>query len=258
MNNLQTEPEATTDTLVSTTENTKVETELTKEQLADREKVNAINNTIEKAGKQFILNRIKLGLLLVNLKKKHKELFWTVIDTNKVSQKTLERAMMLVLKDESVFPKAMSNDGGEKDIAENVELLVIDKNVKALDMKALSKLNKPTLNKIANMKHLSDKDWKIVLSGSDKPYKEYMAKKAIDDTKAKEKKLLEVKPTTMNTDTFIAYTKAEPIVLINEIADNGVKIATLEEKIALLEKLVPVSITNKHYTVSNETKSEKA
>ena len=58
--------EATTDdTTVATEENTSVETatdtnivlELTAEQLADREKVNTINNTIEKAGKQFKIGR---------------------------------------------------------------------------------------------------------------------------------------------------------------------------------------------------------
>ena len=250
MRNLQTEPEATTDTTVSTAKNTSdtataetnIMTELTPEQTADREKVNAINNTIEKAGKQFILNRFALAFLLIALRKKYKELFWTVIDTSKVSRKTLERAMVLVLKDESVFSKAMSDDGAEKDIAENVEMLVIDKRVKALDMKALSKIHKPTLVKIANMKNLSDKDWAIMIGRSDKPsdkpYKEYMAKEAkkvalekVEADKVKAKQILAEKPDAMDTDTYLDYTQKDKLVSI-------VKIAELEKDLEFFKDLL--------------------
>lgn len=228
MNDLHTEPEAKTDTTVSTIENTntdtatagtKAEIELTAEQLADREKVNAINNTIEKAGKQFILNRIKLGLLLVNLKKKYKELFWIVIDTSKVSRKTLERAMVLVLKDESVFSKAMSIDGAEKDIAENIELLVIDERVKALDMEALPKIYKPTLKKIADMKNLSDKDWAEVISGTDKPFKKWKKAEARKAADKKAKQTLANKPKTMDSTIYLDYVAKDKLFSIEKIAE---------------------------------------
>lgn len=234
MNDLHTE-EATTDTTVSTIENTntntatagtKGEIELTAEQLADREKVNAINNTIEKAGEQFILNRLILAFLLIELRKKYKELFWIVIDTSKVSRKTLERAMVLALKDESVFSKAMSIDGAEKDIAENIELLVIDERVKALDMEALSKIYKPTLKKIADMKNLSDKDWAEVIGGTDKPFKKWKkaeAKKAADKkaeaNKLKAKQILADKPKTMDTTIYLDYVAKDKLFSIEKIAE---------------------------------------
>ena len=221
MRNLQTEPEAKTDTTVSATEIV-----LTKEQLADREKVNTLNNTMEKADKQFILNRFALAFLLIVLREKYKELFWTVIDTSKVSRKTLERAMVLMLKDESVFSKAMSDDGAEKDIAENIELLVIDERVKALDMKALSKIHKPTLVKIANMKNLSDKDWAIVISGSNKPYKDYMEKEAekvalkkVEADKVKAKQILADKPSSMKSKTYFKYVNQDKLISIKRIAE---------------------------------------
>lgn len=199
---------------------------LTKEQLADREKVNTLNNTIEKAGKQFLLNRFALAFLLIVLRKKYKELFWTVIDTSNVSQKTLERAMLLVLKDESVFSQAMSNDGGEKDITENVELLVPDERVKDLDMEALSKINKPTLVKIANMKKLSDTDWKIVIGGSDKPFKEHMkaqAKKValekVEADRLKAEQIVANKPATMDINKYLNYTQKDKLFSIKRIAE---------------------------------------
>lgn len=225
MKQLQTEPKAT-DTTVSTTDNTSVLKELTTEQLADREAVNAINETIEKSGNQFILNRIKLGLLLVFLRVKYKELFWYVIDDSKVSRKTLERAMELVLRNDVNFSKAMSNDGGEKDIAENVESLKFDERVKDLDIQAVSKIHKPTLAKIGKMKHLSDEDWAIVIDGSDVPFKNHIkdevkkaALKKAATNKAKAEKILADKPDTMTIDTYLRYTQKDKLFSITKIAE---------------------------------------
>ena len=201
------------------TTETSVELVLTAEQTVDREKVNTLNDIIEKAGKQFILNKFALAFLLITLRKKYKELFWTVIDTSKVSRKTLERAMVLGLKIESDFSQAMSNDGGEQDIAENVELLVIDERIEALDMEALSKIHKPTLTKIAHMKKLSDKDWAIVIGGSDKPYKEHMTVIAIEAADKKAKEILADKPESMDTDTYLEYIKEDKLFSIKKIAE---------------------------------------
>jgi len=220
--------EATTvaeNTNEAVTTETSIELVLTAEQTADREQVNTLNDIIEKAGKQFILNKFALAFLLITLRKKYKELFWTVIDTSKVSRKTLERAMVLGLKIESDFSQAMSNDGGEQDIAENVELLVIDEKIEALDMEALSKINKPTLVKIANMKKLSDSDWAIVIGGSDKPYKKHMAgiaKEAVDK-KAEANKLIAEqiiadKPKTMAENVYLKYVQKDKLFSIKKIA----------------------------------------
>ena len=214
--------EATTKhTTVATVENTNEEallTKLTAEQKADREQVNTLNDIIEKAGKQFILNKFALAFLLITLRKKYKELFWTVIDTSKVSRKTLERAMVLGLKIESDFSQAMSNDGGEQDIAENVELLVLDERIEALDMEALSKIHKPTLTKIAHMKKLSDKDWAIVISGSDKPYKEHMTVVAKEAADKKAKQIIADKPNTMLENVYLEYIKEDKLFSIKKIA----------------------------------------
>jgi len=72
--------------------------------------------------------------------------------------------------------------------------------------------------------------------------------------KADKKVFLTKKPSSMNEDIFMGYYKVEDITLIEEIADNGVEIATLKEKIVLFEKLVPLSTSKNHY----ETKSEEA
>ena len=220
MSDLKIEPEATTaeNTNEAVTTETSVELVLTAEQTVDREKVNTLNNAIEKAGKQFILNKFALAFLLITLRKKYKELFWTVIDTSKVSRKTLERAMVLGLKIESDFSQAMSNDGGEQDIAENVELLVIDERIEALDMEALSKINKPTLVKIANMKKLSDKDWAIVIGGSDKPYKKHMAGIAKEAADKKAKQILADKPNTMPENVYLEYVQKDKLFSIKKIA----------------------------------------
>jgi len=230
MSDLTIEPEATTVTPenkneAGTTE-TSVELVLTAEQRADAEKVITLNNEIGKAGNQFILNKFALAFLLIVLRKKYKELFWTVLDTTNISRKTLERAIFLVLKNESEFSQAMSNDGAEKDIAKNVKLLVIDERIEALDIKTLSKIHKPTLVKIGNMKKLSDKDWAIVIGGSDTPYKDYMgaeAKKAADKKaeadKVKAKQILADKPSSMDTNTYLKYIQKDKLISIEKIAE---------------------------------------
>ena len=206
--------------------NTSIVKELTAEQTADRKQVNKLINLVEKAGVEFILHRLALAFLLITLRKKYKERFWDIVDTSKISKKTLERAMKLVLKDESVFPNAMSNKGGAKDIAENVELLVIDERVKALDKKAISNIYEPKLKKIGVMKNLSDEDWAIVIDGSDKPFKEYKAKKAAEAKaneeavdKIKRANILAQKPKNMAENVYLAYINTnDKLVAIKRIA----------------------------------------
>jgi len=238
--------------------------ELTAEQTADRKQVNELINLMVKAEAEFILHRLALAFLLITLRKKYKERFWDVVDTSKISRKTLERAMKLVLKDESVFPDAMSNKGGAKDIAENVELLVIDERVKALDKKALSNMYQPTLNKIRDMKNLSDEDWAIVIGGRDKPFKEYKKKKAEEaadekeaEEKEKTKNLLAQKPKNMAETVFLAYINTkDKLVAINRIAvledmlsKNGLSLPEEDSELGAMPLVINLAV---------KTESEKA
>lgn len=241
----------------------KVEKQFGEEALAKRNSIRDIVNKLGKSENQLVLDTCSIGYILVETYKgfsvELKKHFWNIVDTSIRSKKTLERAIELVIEKGIKLSVAMDTNGGELDIVENEKLLVIDTRVLKLYEDNLAKVNKPTINKVRNMKGLSKSAWDLVCNGSDKPYNEYMAKKSIEEKEAKEKELLTKKPKTMSEDTFISYTKAAPIVLINEIADNEVEIVSLKEKIALLEKaLDKMPSGDRRYTTSAETKSEKA
>ncbi|PHS59115.1 MAG: hypothetical protein COB17_00865 [Sulfurimonas sp.] len=261
-------------TALSTAE-TKVETELTAEQILDtkieqqfgdialigRKTIRAITAKLIKGEKELVLNTSSLGYKLVEIYKgfptELKKSFWKIVDTEYPSKKTLERAIELVIEQGVKLSKAMDTSGGELDILENEKLLVLDKKVLKLYKDNL-KVNKPTIIKINNMKGLSISSWELVCSGSDKPYTEYMDKEKETAADKKAKLLLAKKPKSMDKDTYLGYTKAEQITLIKEIADNGLEIANLKEKVKLLEQLVDKTpILGKNYTVA-KTESEVA
>jgi len=272
--------EATTKNITVATENTNeavtTETELTAEQkieakieakygakaLAGRKSIKAIVNELENGKNQLTMNTLSLGYTLVdtyiNFLNEEREHFWEIVDTKTRSQKTMERAIKLVIEQNVELSEAMDTTGGTEDIEENVKLLTLDKRMFNLYNDNLSNVKKPTIAKIRNMKGLSLEDWDKTCSGkSDKPYNAYMKEQGKLKDKADKKVFLQKKPPSMREKIFESYYKVENITLIEEIADNGVEIATLKEKIVFLEKLMPVSTSDKGYMVSNETESEK-
>ena len=262
-----------TQTALSTAE-TKVETELTAEQLAEQKveanivkqfgakalaKRKLIQDLVQETNSSediFFLNRVNLGTNLVDMAKEFGKKFWSIVDTSKMSKKTFERAMELVLDKNVKLSNALSIKGGSKDIKNNLKLLKLDPRVQAFktveDIENIYDLN---LNKINNAKPLSDKIWNQMCSGEDKPFQEYMEaekKKAKAKTdKQKEKDYLDNKPASMSEADYMGYYNVENIVLINQIAD-------LDKELKRLEKFMgKMPTSDKVYETSNETESEK-
>ena len=240
----------------------KIEAEYGAKALAGRKSIKAIVNELENGKNQLTMNTLSLGYTLVdtyiNFLNEEREHFWEIVDTKTRSQKTMERAIKLVIEQNVELSEAMDATGGTEDIEENVKSLTLDKRMFDLYNDNLSNVKKPTIAKIRNMKGLSLEDWNITCSGkSDKPYNAYMKEQGKLKDKADKKVFLQKKPPSMREKIFESYYKVENITLIEEIADNGVEIATLKEKIVFLEKLMPVSTSDKGYMVSNETESEK-
>lgn len=131
----------------------------------------------------FIINCFKVGKKLVELKKLYKEDFYNIVNTSIISKEQVRRRMKLVLRLDVDFSDAMSNKGTDFDREENVAMLIIDERIENLSIKDLKLAADLTLEKIADMKHLSDKDWHTVLTKSDKPYQAHQDKIKADNLK---------------------------------------------------------------------------
>jgi len=117
------------------------------------------------------INAILIGITLVGLKKKHLDRFYNVVDTSKISIKQVGRRMRLVLEHTVDFEKCMDNSGTQKELKVRVSKLTIDKRLENPTQEMLKDIFNISLEKIENMKFLSDKDFNTVLSESDEPYK---------------------------------------------------------------------------------------
>ncbi len=225
--------------------NTKtIEKTLTPEENADRQAIQEAADALKETGKIFLMKRLAFAFLLITMKIKHKKRFYSVIDEDIMSKKQVERTMKLLLDKDVDFKSAMSNKGGSIDLENNVAMLKVDERIKALTTDGIENLNQPTLKKIIDMKNLSDEDWNIVMSGSDKPYNDYIEQKKQDDADETHKELISKKPESIDEDEFLDYCKADKIVLINQIVDDGetiknqgMLIESLQEQIKLLKKV---------------------
>ena len=124
----------------------------------------------------FYINAILVGIALVDLKKKHLDRFYNVVDTNKISIKQVGRRMKLVLKHTVNFEKCMDNSRTEKELKQRVSNLNIDKRLLKPTVSMFKDIYNLTLDKIENMKYLPDNEFSIVLSDSDEPYKKLVEK----------------------------------------------------------------------------------
>jgi len=147
----------------------------------DRE---AFENLLEQEGKskaQFIIDCILVGIALVGLKKKHLGRFYNVVDKSKISTTQVGRRMKLVLKSSVAYDDCVNNNGTQKELEQRVSKLIIAPRVELLTVKILENIYKLTLDKVENMRFLSDKEWDIILSGdSDEPYRKLVGKQNKD------------------------------------------------------------------------------
>ena len=147
----------------------------------DRE---AFENLLEQEGKskaQFIIDCILVGIALVGLKKKHLGRFYNVVDKSKISTTQVGRRMKLVLKSSVAYDDCVNNNGTQKELEQRVSKLIIAPRVELLTVKILENIYKLTLDKVENMRFLSDKEWAIILSGdSDEPYRKLVGKQNKD------------------------------------------------------------------------------
>ena len=157
--------------------------ELTEEQKAHQGELKQLVKNEKLSLLAFIMNCFKVGKKLVELKKIYKEDFYNIVNSSIISKEQVRRRMKLVLRLDVDFSAAMSNKGTDFDREENVALLVIDERFENLSIKDLEFAAGLTLDKIAEMKHLSDEDWHTVLTKSDKPYQAHKDKIDADNLK---------------------------------------------------------------------------
>jgi len=154
---------------------------LSKEEKSDKE---AFENLLKQAGKskaQFIFDCILVGIALVGLKKKHLDRFYNVVDKSKISTIQVARRIKLVLKSSVAYDECVNNNGTKKELEQRVSNLIIAPRVELLTVEMLENIYKLTLDKVENMRFLSDEAWDIVLSGnSDEPYRKLVEKQNAD------------------------------------------------------------------------------
>jgi hypothetical protein len=201
----------------------KIEAEYGAKALAGRKSIKAIVNELENGKNQLTMNTLSLGYTLVdtyiNFLNEEREHFWEIVDTKTRSQKTMERAIKLVLETNVELSEAMDATGGTEDIEENVKSLTLDKRMFDLYNDNLSNVKKPTIAKIRNMKGLSLEDWDITCSGkSEKPYKKHMDEIAEEAADKKAEQILADKPNTMLENVYLEYIKEDKLFSIKKIA----------------------------------------
>jgi len=151
--------------------------ELSAEEKNDKE---VFENLLKKAGKskaQFIFDCILVGIALVGLKKKHLNRFYNVVDKSKISTTQVGRRMKLVLLSSVVYEDCVDNNGTQKELEQKVSKLIIAPRIETLTIQMLENIYKLTLDKVENMRFLSDKGWDTVSSGdSDEPYRKLVDK----------------------------------------------------------------------------------
>ena len=145
--------------------------ELSTEETKDKKSFEELLEECNLSEIDFFINVILIGIALVGLKKKHLDRFYNVVDTSKISIKQVGRRMKLVLEHTVDFSKCMDNSGTQKELVQRVSKLKIDKRLSKPTHSMLKDIFNISLEKIENMKHLSDPDFNTALSDSDEPYK---------------------------------------------------------------------------------------
>jgi len=250
--------------------------ELTEEQKAHQGELKQLVKNEKLSLLAFIMNCFKVGKKLVELKKIYKEDFYNIVNSSIISQEQVRRRMKLVLRLDVDFSVAMSNKGTAFDREENVALLVVDERFENLSIKDLEFAADLTLEKIAEMKHLSNEDWHTVLTKSDKPYQAHKDKKEADN-----KIIADVKKyvcekdglTRIEIDTFYEKGMNGMITLVKTANDSNAKlennVSDLEEEkkilsdkllvaetqLAMLEKIVDKTDGLPHYHITEKVAS---
>lgn len=195
-----------------------VQNELAELLLSSYEKIKA-NKALE------VYSNIEFGILAVETKIAHPKDFNKVADSEEVMpKKELHRLMKFVLENDVKFRKAMTVNGKNVNIEENIALLKIDKNMQEITLESLSKMIEPSTSKLSVMKKfLTDDEFKIVLGGDDKPYTDYkdgIETKKQDDHKAE-------KPNNMPDDLYDSLFKAGIYPAIRQVAEFNEEIKDL-------------------------------
>ena len=108
---------------------------------------------------QLVLEVIKLGIKLVEFKKQLGSRFFTVVNKDVLNSKLIYSYIRLVMTKES----QKDYDTSIKGKKENPELIVIDERIVSFLDTDSSKMVNPSINKVTNMKPLSDEDfWEVV------------------------------------------------------------------------------------------------
>lgn len=219
----------------------KVEKEYGANALEVRNSIRNIVNEWENSGKQLSKISLSIGYALVksykNFSNEERKFYWSIVETTKCSQKTMERAMELVLEEGVSLSTAMDTKGGTDDIEENAELLIFDKRLFNLYNDDLANVKTPTLTKLRNMKGLSDEAWDLTCSGiSEKPYNAYMKEKKEKEKKKKIEELLLDKPVSMSDETYLGYCD-DAKAAISAIDDRNILIAKLTEELEYFKAL---------------------
>jgi hypothetical protein len=183
-----------------------------------------------KSGRKSLIDNIQLGVDLLEARKELGKRFYTVINDDVMSNKSVQRYIKLVLHTNSYEAFA------EKSSAVNLNT---DKRIVELKVEDIENLKDPSMNKIMKMKQLTDGDFDKVVSGDDEPYD--LIQEAIktvdknkhtpDGTKAVNK--YKHKPEGMSEADYDDY-KAKGIngliTLIHKEKENNVDRGNMEKK----------------------------
>lgn len=190
---------------------------------------------------QSIFNKIKIGLLLLEIKQKNPIDFDSIIPSSIISKKTRNRRMKLILDKGCDFTKGMKVTKDTKTTKENSKLLIVDKRVKNLtekDISNISDIYNGGLTKIEKMKGLTNTNWDKVIKGDNEPY-ETLSNKISEDNKTKsDNKRNENKPKGMDQKTFIEMLDSGIYNSIKSVYEFEIENKKLEKSVKSLERKI--------------------
>jgi len=182
----------------------------------------------QKYNLELVLEIIKLGVNLVKFKQELGSRFFTVINQEVLNSKLIYRYIRLVI----TLDSQIEYDKTVKGKKENIDLIVLDERIVSLNKSNLSKMINPSINKIENMKPLSNENFKDVINGDDKSYESHML---VVKEKIKNEKMEKEKPSDMDENTFNQHIKDGIFETIRKLNDKSEKVTELSKEVSELK-----------------------